>query len=340
MTQDTHAAQIPPQAVMLDLLCGMMKTQAIHHATRLGIASLVKDGPKSSAELAEATGTHPEALYRLLATLASFDIFEEGEGGSFGQTPLSHILRPDVAGSMYDVSLLHGEQWQWHSWEYLAHSLQTGQTAFEQAYHTSMWGYFDQHPAVGERFSKAMTGFSTQVNAPLAHAYDFSQFHTLMDIGGGHGSLLSTILEATPTLRGVLFDLPPVIEEARALIASSAIGDRCELVPGDVFAGVPKADAYIMKQIIKDWNDEECIRILSNCRAAMNPGGRVLVTEQVLQTGKTMSTAKLIDLQLMTVLSGRERYEAQYRALFEQAGLRLIRIWPTHSPYSILEGAI
>ena len=339
MSQQMHT-QIPPQAIMLDLLCGMMKTQAIHHATRLGIASLVKDGQKSTIELAETTGTQPEALYRLLATLASMGIFEEVELGIFAQTPLSHILQPDVAGSMYDVSLLHGEPWQWHSWEAFAHSLETGHTAIEQVYHTSLWGYFNQHPDVGERFSKAMTGFSMQVNAPLAHAYDFSQFQTLVDVGGGYGSLITTILEATPTLRGVLFDLPPVIEEARVLIASSTIADRCELVSGDVFAEVPMADAYIMKQIIKDWDDEECIRILSNCRAAMKPGGRVLVAEQVLQTGKTMSTAKLIDLQLMAVLSGRERYESQYRTLFERAGLHVVRIWPTHSPYSIIEGAV
>lgn len=339
MTQHAQS-QIPPQAVMLDLLCGMMKTQAIHHATRLDIASLVKDGPKNTAELAEATGTEPEALYRLLATLASFGVFEEVEPDYFAQTPLSAVLRPDVPGSMYDVSLLHGEQWQWHSWEAFAHSLKTGRTAFEQAYHTSLWAYFNEHPEVGERFSKAMTGFSTQVNAPIAHAYDFSTFDTLVDVGGGHGSLLATILQTTPKLQGILFDLPPVIEEAREYIATSDIADRCKLVAGDVFLDVPEADAYIMKQIIKDWNDEQCVRILSHCRKAMRPGGRVLVAEQVLQPGKTMSTAKLIDLQLMAVLSGRERYESQYRSLFERAGLRLVHIWPTHSPYSIMEAAI
>ena len=339
MTQPSHA-QLPPQAIMLDLLCGMMKTQAIHHVTRLGVASLVQDGTKHIAELASATGTQPEALYRLLATLASMGIFEEVKSGYFAQTPLSHVLLPGVPGSMYDVALLHGEQWQWHSWEAFAYSLQTGQTAFEQEYHTSLWEYFGQHPEVGKRFSKAMTGFSTQVNTPLARAYDFSRFHTLVDIGGGHGSLWTTILEATPALRGILFDLPVVIEEARPLIASSPIADRCELVAGDVFAEVPEADAYIMKQIVKDWNDEECIRLLSHCRQAMRPGGRVLVAEQVLQTGQTMSTAKLIDLQLMALLSGRERYEDQYRSLFERSGLRLVRLWPTHSPYSIMEGAI
>ncbi len=339
MTQHTQA-QLPPQAILLDLLCGMMKTQAIHHATRLGIASLVEDGPKSTVELAKATETQPEALYRLLATLASLGIFEEVEIGSFAQTPLSALLRPDVPGSMYNVSLLHGEQWQWHSWEAFAHSLQTGQTAFEQLYHTNLWGYFQDHPDVAERFSKAMTGFSTPVNAPLAHAYNFSQFHTLVDIGGGHGSLLATLLHTNPTLQGILFDLPSVIEEARASIAASDIADCCELVAGDIFVKVPEADGYFMKQIIKDWNDEECIHILSNCRKSMRPNGRVLVAEQVLLPGKTMTTAKLIDLQLMAVSSGSERYEFQYRSLFERSGLRLVHIWPTHSPYSILEGAV
>lgn len=336
---NTNPPALPPQAVLLDMLCGMMKTQAIREAARLHIADLVKDGPRSTAELAEATGTDTISLYRLLSTLASLDIFSEVQPGYFAQTPLSNLLRPDVPGSMYDVALIHGEQWQWRPWEAFLYSLQTGKTAFDQMFGEDLWHYFAKNPELGERFQKAMGGFSAQVDMPIALGYDFSTIHTLVDVAGGYGSLLITILKANPSMRGILFDLPSVIEKARAGIEASEVADRCTLIAGDFFEAVPAgADAYIMKQIIQDWDDSQCIRILSNCRQAMKPGGRVLVAEQVLLPGKHMSTSKLIDLQLMVVLSGRERYEAQFRPLFEEAGLQLFRIWPTRSPYSILEG--
>jgi O-methyltransferase domain len=341
VVSDTHSAQpaLPPQAILLDMLCGMMKTLAIHEAARLRIADLVEDGPKSTTELAEATGTNEEALYRLLSTLASLDVFAEIKPGYFAQTPLSSLLRPEIPGSMYDIALIHGEEWQWHPWEKLSYSIQTGQTAFDHMYGEDLWSYFARNSLQSERFQKAMGGFSAQVDRPIAQGYDFSAIHTLVDVGGGYGSLLTTILKANPGMHGILFDLPPIIEKARASIEASAVADRCKLVAGSVLEGVPTgADAYIMKQIIKDWDDEHSICILANCRKAMKPGGKVLVAEQVLLPGKHMSTSKLLDLQLMVVLSGRERYEAQFRQLFEVAGLRLARIWPTHSPYSILEG--
>jgi hypothetical protein len=333
------APVVPPQAVLLDMLCGMMKTQAIREAARLRIADLVKDGPKSTAELAEATGTDKVSLYRLLGTLASLDIFSEVEPGHFAQTSLSNLLRPDVGGSMYDVVLIHGEQWQWHPWEAFSYSVQTGKTAFNQVFGEDLWQYFAKNPELGERFQKAMSGFSMAVDIPVALGYDFSSIHTLVDIGGGYGSLLTTILKANSAMHGILFDVPPVIEKARAGIEASEVANRCTLIAGDVFEAVPVgADAYIMKQILQDWDDSQCVQILSNCRRAMKSGGRVLVAEQVLLPGKQMSTSKLIDLQLMVVLSGRMRYEAEHRRLFEDAGLQLLRAWPTHTPYTILEG--
>jgi precorrin-6B methylase 2 len=343
MVHDTKSGPptLPPQALLLDMLCGMMKTQAIHEAARLQIADLVKDGPKSTAELAEATGTDPASLYRLLSTLASLDIFVEVEPDYFAQTPLSNLLRPDVPGSMYDVTLIHGEQWQWRPWEAFSYSLQTGKPAFDSMFGEDLWNYFVKHPTHRERFQKAMAGFSAQVDMPIAIGYDFSSIHTLVDVGGGYGSLLTTILKANPAMQGILFDSPAVIEGARAHIEASGVANRCTLIAGDVLEGVPAgADAYIMKQVIKDWDDLHCIRILSNCRQAMKRGGKVLVAEQVLLPGRAMSTSKLIDLQLMVVLSGRERYEAQFRRLFEAAGLQLSKIWPTKSLYSILEGVV
>ncbi len=330
--------------ILLENLCGMMKTQAIHHATRLRIAELVKDGPKSLSELAGATEMHAPSLSRLLRALVSIGIFDEVAPELFAQTPLSALLQPDVPGSMYHIALLHGDQWQWHVWEGFAYTLQTGQPTFSQLFGVDMWQYFTQHsPASAQVFNNAMTGFSEQVNAPIANAsYDFSSLDTLVDIGGGHGTLLTTVLKAHPTIRkGILFDRPPVIVQVQATIAASNVGERCELIAGDFFEGVPEgADAYFMKQIIKDWNDAQCIQLLSNCRKAMKRGGRVLVAEIVLLPGRETSIQKFIDLQLMLLSPGQERTEAQYRALFEAAGFTLTRIVPTASPYSILEGVV
>ncbi len=340
MTQHVQNHEHPPQATMLDLLLGMMKTQAIHEAVRLDIASLIKDEPKSITELSETTGMNKSALSRLLHALESLGIFQEVKPDYFAQTPLSHVLRPNVPGSMYDVAFIHGEQWQWRPWEQFSYSIQTGQTAFNSVFEGNLFDYFAKHPEEGERFNKAMTGFSRQVDQPITRGYDFSSIHTIVDIGGGYGSLLTAILRAYPHLQGILFDLPHVIKDAQERIASSDVAGRCQFIAGDMFNAedIPGADAYIMKQIIKDWSDEESVRILSNCSKAMKSGGKILVAEQVLLPGRQMSTAKLIDLQLMVVLSGQERYEQQYRALFEGAGLQVLKIWPTHSTYSIIEG--
>jgi len=293
----TEKSNIPdrtasPQA-LLELLCGMMRTQAIHHAARLGIAELVKDGPKSIAELAEATETHAPSLFRLLRALASIDIFAEVQPEYFAQTPLSALLLPGVPGSMYHIALLHGDDWQWHVWEGFAHSLQTGQPAFNKLFGVDMWQYFTQiNPASAKIFNDAMTGFSEQVDMPVATAaYDFSSLHTIVDIGGGQGTLLTTLLKVHPAIRkGILFDRPSVIANVQARIATAALGERCEFQGGDFFEGVPVgADAYLMKQIIKDWDDAQCIQILGNCRKAMKQGGRVLVVEIVLRPGRETS---------------------------------------------------
>ncbi len=340
MTSTPPPQEMPPQAKILDMLLGMMKTQAIHEAVRLNLAEPVKDGPRSVTELAQETQTHPVALLRLLRALEGLGLFVEVEAGKYGQTALSHFLRPGVPGSMYDVAGIHGELWQWRPWEGFSYSLQTGKTAFDQLFGMPLFEYFANHPREGKGFQQAMAGFSQQVDNPLAQGYNYSAFSSIVDIGGGFGGLLAAILRAQPQLTGTLFDLPSVIDSAHEQIAASDIAPRCRLVAGDMFQAqeIPQgADAYIMRQIIKDWKDEAAVQILSNCRQAMRPRGKILVVEQVILPGQYTLTTKLVDLQLMVVLSGQERNEAEYRALFEKAGLTLARIVPTHSPYSILE---
>ena len=194
------------------------------------------------------------------------------------------------------------------------------------------------HEAV--HLNRAMAGFSHQVDQPLVEGYDYASFSTIVDVGGGYGGWLATILRQYPHLRGIVFDLPHVIEDAQQQASSTTLDPFPQFVAGDMFQpdAIPQADAYILRQIIKDWDDEAAIRILANCRRAMKPGGKILVAEQVIRPGAgVMVPTKLIDLQLMGVLSGQERTESQYEALFEAAGLHLAKIWPTHSLYSILE---
>ncbi|BCL80580.1 methyltransferase [Ktedonobacteria bacterium brp13] len=342
MTQSSHSHELPPQVVILDMLLGMMKTQAIRQAVLLNLAERVKDGPRSVQDLAEETHTHPTSLLRLFRALESLGFFQETEVGSYEQTSLSYFLRPGVPGSMYDATLIHGETWQWRPWEAMSYSMETGATAFDHLFGTPLFDHLAQYPEQAEVFHRAMVGLTAQADGPIAQGYDFGTFSTLVDIGGGYGRMLTAILRAHPQLHGILFDLPNTIDDARSQITSLDIADRCQLVAGDMFKPetIPHADAYIMRQIIKDWSDEEAVRILSNCRQAMNPGGRILVTEQVVLPGQHMSATKLIDLQLMVVLSGQERTEPEYRALFEAAGLHLAHIWPTRSPYSVLEGIV
>ena len=342
MTNFPQKQELPPQAIILDMLLGMMKTQAIHEAVRLNLAERLKDGPKQVSELAEETQTNPNSLVRLLRALESLGLFQEATPGTYAQTSLSHFLRPHIQGSMYDVALIHGEQWQWRPWEAFSYSLQTGKTAFDHLFETRLFEYFATHPKEAEGFNSAMAGFSHQVDRPLVEGYEYSSLSTIVDIGGGYGGWLSTILQVNPHLEGIVFDLPHVIEDARQQFSSSIQQPRYQLVAGDMFQPetIPQgADAYIMRQIIKDWDDEAAISILTNCRRAMRPGGKILVAEQVVRPGEgIMTSTKLIDLQLMVVLSGQERTEADYQALFESAGLQLTKIWPTRSLYSILEG--
>jgi SAM-dependent methyltransferase/DNA-binding HxlR family transcriptional regulator len=341
MTETSRPHDLPPQVVILDMLLGMMKTQAIHEAVRLNLAERLKDGPKKVSELAAETETHENSLTRLLRALESLGLFQETTPGSYAQTPLSHFLRPQVMGSMYDVALIHGEQWQWRPWEAFNYSLRTGETAFDRLFETPLFSYFSTHPQEGEGFNRAMAGFSHQVDQPLVEGYDYSALSTIVDVGGGYGGWLTTILQAHPRLQGVLFDLPPVIADARQQGSTSATDGRLHYVAGDMFQAdtMPQGDAYILRQIVKDWDDEAAVRILTNCRRAMRPGGKILVAEQIVRPGAgVMVPTKLIDLQLMVVLSGQERTEDEYRKLFEAAGLQLAKIWPTRSLYSIMEG--
>ena len=255
-------------------------------------------------------------------------------------TSLSTYLRPDVPGSLYHMALFLASETVWCEWAALPSSIRTGQPAFEAIYQMPVWQYYETHPELGAVFDEAMTDFSLLINHAIVSAYDFSSVSTVVDVAGGHGSLLNDILMASPQIeRGVLFDLPTVIQPVSTDSTELHLDSCCQLVAGNFFEEVPAGgDLYVLKEILHDWSDEEAITILRNCRRAMSPQGKVLVSEQLILPGEQGSFARLLDLYMLVEQRGRERTQEEFSALFEEASLKMNRVIPTHSPHWLLEG--
>lgn len=330
---------LPPPLQILDYLSGATKTLALHACADLGIPDLLKDGPKSTAQLAEATRTDPTNLYRLLRVLSAMELLDESAPGMFQATPLSSYLQSGE--SLYHLAMMSGTGWVWKALEGIGYSLNSGQPAVHHLFGMDIWSYLEQHPQEAAHFHRAMpttVGVSDeQIAQTLSENYDLTE-GLIVDIGGGIGTFLIALLQRNPGLHAILFDLPNVIEQAREQIKQAGLTSRCEVVAGDFFAAVPtRGDYYFLRQVIKDWTDEQDVRILQNCVHAMKPQGRILVAEQILASGKTDLHAKLVDLILMVSLPGRERDQSEFEQLFARANLTLQRILPTASAYKILE---
>lgn len=331
---------IPPQAAMLQMINSYRVSQSICVAAKLGIADLLKDGAKNTDELAKATGTHAPSLYRLLRALASIGVFAETNNGCFELTPLAATLQSNVPNSTKAAAILFGDKWHWQLWENLLESVKTGKTALELVFDAANpFEYFVDNPEAGYIFDEAMTSNSATADRAIACGYDFSQFQTLVDIGGGQGSLLATIVQQHPSLNGVLFDQAAAIAGAKQKqYFKTELAQRCQLVVGDFFEAVPVGgDAYILKTVIHDWNDEAAIAILKNCHRAMVKHGKLLLVELVIPPKNTPSFAKFLDLEMLVMMGGRERTEAEYQILLKAAGFQLTKIIFTASPWSIIE---
>lgn len=330
--------EMPPQMVMMQMITGAWGSQLIYVAARLGIADLLNDGAKTAVELAEATGTDAPTLYRVLRALASLGIFSEDEDKRFTMTPLATPLQTGP-GSLRAMALHLGERPSWHAWGELLYSVQTGKTAFPHANGQEIFDYYMQHPESLEPFNEAMTNFSETVIAAIIKGYDFSWATKLVDVGGGHGSLLAAVLKVNPNLKGVLYDLAPAAEGAKQRLAAEGVAERCEVVAGDFFESVPAGgDAYMMKHIIHDWDEARALAILLNCHRAMTDNGRLLLIEAVVAPGNEPSLGKLMDINMLILPGGRERTEAEYADLFAKAGFRLTRYTLTESPMAVIEG--
>jgi len=336
------AKKLPPQIVMMNLIYGHWITRFVSVAAELRLADLLKAGPRSVDALAKEAGVHAPTLYRLLRALASIGIFAETTGKRFKLTPLGATLQTGVPGSLRACAIAENKKFAWDAWQQLLHGVKTGESPFLKAHGVSFFEFLERHPEDLQTFGEYMTGISAPESPAIAAAYKFSGFRTLVDIAGGHGSMLAAILKANPKLKGVLFDLPSVIARAGKdqHVTAKGIAKRCTLEAGDVFESVPKGgDAYIMKHIIHDWDDEHSMKILANCRAAMNEKGKVLVVDNVIAPGNEPALGKLLDIAMLTYTpGGRERTKAEFAALFKRAGLKLTRVVPTKCPLSIVEG--
>jgi hypothetical protein len=328
----------PPEA-LLQMLTSSWISQAIYVAAQLGIADLLKDGSKSSSDLAKATGSHALALYRIMRTLASVGVFAEIEDGSFELTPLAAYLQTDVPGSLRAMSIMSGESWQWQPWGNILHTVKTGNTAFDHVYGVNSVEYLTQNVEAGQIFNQAMTGMTATFKASITDNYDFSSIDKIVEVGGGQGSLITSILKGYPTLQAILFDLPSVVIGAKHLIESEGLAKRCEIVGGDFFESVPTGgDAYILKNIIHDWDDTDTVTILKNCHRAMVENGKLLLVETVIPPRNEPSFGKVLDLEMLVMTGGCERTEAEYRTLFEAAGFVLTKVITTPSFLSVIEG--
>jgi len=323
---------------MLRLITGSWVAQAIYVAAKLSIADRLVAGPQSAATLADLTGTHPRALYRVLRALASVGVFHEDDEGRFKLTPLAEPLRSDVPGSVRAFAVMMGSEWVWRSWGEVMHSVHTEKAAFEQVYGEPLFEYYAKNPDAARTTMEGLTSRSVPENAAVVDAYDFIRLGTVVDIGGGQGTLLASILTANPQLRGILFEMPHVIAAAQQTFKNAGSARRCELVSGDFFASAPpRGDLYILKKVIHDWEDEQARIIIGHCRSVIPDQGRLLLIENVVPQGNEPSFSKLIDLLMMVYPGGRERTEAEYRKLLGSVGFTLNRVIPTTSLVSIIE---
>lgn len=327
----------PPPAVLLQMMTGYWVSQSIYIAAKLGVADLLADGPRPVEALATATESHAPSLYRLLRALASVGVFTETSPHTFALTPMAALLRTGTPHSMHALAITYCEE-MYTAWGSMLHSIRTGEPAFAHHFGMGPFPYFATHPEADRVFNEAMIGYTHQVANAVTASYDFSPFATVVDVGGGYGTLLAAILRDNPAAQGILFDVPHVIEAAEGFLNTTGVGARCARVAGDFFVALPGGgDAYVLSQILHDWEDADCLTILRHCRAVMPENGKLLVVELVIPPGNEPSFGKWLDLHMLAIPGGRERTEAEYAALFQAAGFELTRVIPTPAGPSVVE---
>ncbi|HJX91005.1 MAG TPA: methyltransferase [Pyrinomonadaceae bacterium] len=331
--------QEQPQVAMFQIISGFWISRGVFVIAKLGIPDILKSGPKTAAELASATDTHAESLFRVLRALVSVGVLASDNENRFSNTSVSETLVTDAPGSLRWFTISELGQEHYPAWGNLMHSVKTGEIAFDKFFGNDIWAYFRNNPEEATVFNNSMSGVTAALNESLRSLYDFSKFKTVVDVGGGHGGLITEILKSNPNAQGILFDAAEVINGSRERLAEAGLSDRCGAVAGDFFKAVPEGgDAYVMKWIIHDWDDERAIKILKNCRAQMGPDARLIIVDCVVPETNEPHFSKFIDLNMLVMTGGKERTAKEFARLLEASGFKLLQVIPTDQPTSIIEG--
>lgn len=341
----TSASDPDAPARLQHLATSYQISQAIFAAAHLGVADLLADGPKAAEEVARASGAHAPSLFRLLRALAAYGVLDEVAPGQFGLTPMGACLRADAPNSLRDAMLMWGSEHFWQAAADLLHCVQTGESATQHLDGTAnSFEYYHAHPEVGAMMNAGWAALAHVLAQEIVTAYDFSAAGTIVDVGGNRGQILAPILQAYSQPRGVLFDLPHIVEQAGPLLQQAGVDDRCARVGGDMFAEVPPdGDIYLLSRVIHDWDDDHSLAIIQSCRRAMRPDATLLLIERALPASVDHSPATqaavTLDLIMLLRTGGRERTESEYAALLAAAGLALRRTTQTPSGFSIMSSS-
>ena len=345
INEDVPRTSLTPSEEMANLFLTRRAAQGIYVIAQLGVPDLLKGRPKKVDALAKESGTDERSLYRLIRALASFGIFSQSDEGLISLTELGETLRSDSEDSVRPyVLMIMSDEFE-GAYRDLIHTIKTGERAFDHVYGMTDWEYRAKHKESGTIFNLNMARYARRLAIMLLESYSFADYNTIVDIGGGDGSLLIGILNANPNLQGIVYDLPQTGEEAKTRISQAGLASRCKFLEGDALKSVPSGgDAYILSRVIHDWNDEKSIQILKNCHGAMSPGGKILLLERVvpktkkIERSEELKTIFFSDLTMMVMNGGRERSEDEFRTLFEVSGFRLTQVKPMPSGTNIIEG--
>jgi hypothetical protein len=334
----SSAAGPPPHVEVIQMASAIWTARAVYAAARLGLADILSNGPLTADDIAEKCGVHARSAHRLLRALSSRGLFTEVEPKCYGLTKLGAALKTGASGGARAMVLTIGGDWQWKAWDHFYEAVKTGEAGLRKAFGVGLFEYLAAHSDDSALYDEAMMGFYRGVGPAVVAAYNFSQFKTVADLGGGTGTLLATILKENERSRGTVFELAYAAPRARQTIESLGLSARCDVLEGDFFKGVPAGhDAYILSHVLHDWNDDQTLSILRNCRAAIGRNGKLLIIEAVLPPGDTPHPGKLIDLLMLTVTGGLERTAEEYSELLAAANFKLKRVLPTAIPQSVVE---
>jgi orsellinic acid C2-O-methyltransferase len=341
-----QTCRLPPSTVATRIATAYMASQAVNAACELRIPDILGSGAATAGEVAQATGAQSDMMRRLLRALAAFDVLKDLGTGQFELTPVGRCLRADVPNSVRPIVALFGSEAFCQQFASLAKCVETGQNAYQLLHGLDCsFAYYEQHPEFAAVFDEAMSAVSAFTGPAIADAYDFAGISHVIDIGGGHGKVLASILKAHPHLRGTLFDVPRVAAAALSSLAREGVADRCQALGGDMLTSVPAGgDLYLLCHVIHDWDDEHATRVLQACSDAMAPRTKLLILDRVMperiEPNPVVQADVLLDLRMLVgTRGGRERTAAEFGHLLATAGLRLDRIVPTRTPSSLVEAS-